>query len=152
MQFQVLLSLWSVTSCLCMDKIPDNYVKKNVSQNKRLIHELEWSKCSCSRFDNSAIQMNRLERVSREQNSQELGDLVSAHTTDAAKSMLRMSNFRINYCNWKSYLAQNCQLFLEIKSKFFIQPPRQITSEGEKSMWCLEHSNYSNYQSGKWCL
>ncbi len=52
--------------------------------------------------------------------------------TDAAKSMLRMLNFRINYCNWKSYLAQNCQLFLEIKSKYFIQSPRQITSEGKK--------------------
>ncbi len=32
--------------------------------------------------------------------------------TDAAKSKLLMSNFRINYCNWKSYLGQNCQLFV----------------------------------------
>ncbi len=44
--------------------------------------------------------------------SKEPGDLVSARATDAAKSKLLMSNFRINYCNWKSYLAQNCQLFV----------------------------------------
>ncbi len=39
-------------------------------RNKRFIHELEWSDCSCSRVDNSLIQMNRLERVFSELNSQ----------------------------------------------------------------------------------
>ncbi len=33
--------------------------------------------------------------------SKEPGDLVSARATDAVKSKLLMSNFRINYCNWK---------------------------------------------------
>ncbi len=44
--------------------------------------------------------------------TKEPADLVSARVTDAAKSKLLMSNFRINYCNWKSYLGQNCQLFV----------------------------------------
>ncbi len=44
--------------------------------------------------------------------SKEPGDLVSTRATDTAKSKLLMSNFRINYCNWKSYLGQNCQLFV----------------------------------------
>ncbi len=46
--------------------------------------------------------------------SKEPGDLVSVSATDAAKSKLLMLNFRINYCNvnWKSYLGQNCQLFV----------------------------------------
>ncbi len=34
MQFQVLLSLWSVTSCLCIDKIPE-VAKTEVSKPKR---------------------------------------------------------------------------------------------------------------------
>ncbi len=34
MQFQVLLSLWSVTSCLCIDKIPE-VAKTKVSKPKR---------------------------------------------------------------------------------------------------------------------
>ncbi len=34
------------------------------NRNKRFIHELEWSDCSCSRVENSPIQMIRLERVS----------------------------------------------------------------------------------------
>ncbi len=44
--------------------------------------------------------------------SNEPGDVVSARATDAAKSKLLMLNFRINYCNGKSYLGQNCQLFV----------------------------------------
>ncbi len=34
MRFQVLLSLWSVTSCLCIDKIPE-VAKTKVSKQKR---------------------------------------------------------------------------------------------------------------------
>ncbi len=34
MRFQVLLSLWSVTSCLCIDKIPE-VAKTKVSKPKR---------------------------------------------------------------------------------------------------------------------
>ncbi len=34
MQFQVLLSLWSVTSCLCIDEIPE-VAKTKVSKPKR---------------------------------------------------------------------------------------------------------------------
>ncbi len=83
------------------------------NRNKRFIHELEWSDCSCSRVENSPIQMNRLERVSSELNSQVKNrEILWARATDAVKSKLLMSNFRINYCNWKSYLGQNCQLFV----------------------------------------
>ncbi len=57
--------------------------------------------------------MIRLERVFRELNSQVKNrEILWARTTDAAKSKLLMSNFRINYCNWKSYLGKNCQLFV----------------------------------------
>ncbi len=57
--------------------------------------------------------MIRLERVFSELNSQVKNrEILWARATDAAKSKLLMSNFRINYCNWKSYLGQNCQLFV----------------------------------------
>ncbi len=62
-------------------------------------------------FKNSLIQMIRLERVFSELNSQVKNREIS-RATDAAKSKLLMSNFRINYCNWKSYLGQNGQLFV----------------------------------------
>ncbi len=39
-------------------------------------------------------------------------EILWARATDAAKSMLLISNFRINYCNLKSYLCQICQLFV----------------------------------------
>ncbi len=59
--------------------------------------------CSCSRVENSLIQMIRLERVfSSELNSQVKNrEILWARATDAVKSKLLMSNFRINYCNWK---------------------------------------------------
>ncbi len=74
-----------------------------IETNKRLIHELQWSDCSCSRVDDSLIQMIRLERVfSSELNSQVKNrEILWARATDAVKSKLLMSNFRINYCNWK---------------------------------------------------
>ncbi len=58
--------------------------------------------------------MIRLERVFfSELNSQVKNrEILWARATDAVKSTLLMSNFRINYCNWKSYLGQNCQLFV----------------------------------------
>ncbi len=58
--------------------------------------------------------MNRLERVFfSELNSQVKNrEILWARATDAVKSKLLMSNFRINYCNWKEYLGQNCQLFV----------------------------------------
>ncbi len=90
-----------------------NLLNRFANLNKRFIHELEWSDCSCSRVDNSLIQMIRLERVSSELNSQVKNrEILLARATNAAKSKLLMSNFRINYCNWKSYLGQNCQLFM----------------------------------------
>ncbi len=90
-----------------------NLLNRFADRNKRFIHELEWSDCSCSRVENSLIQMNRLERVSSELNSQVKNrEILWARATDAVKSKLLMSNFRINYCNWKSYLGQNCQLFV----------------------------------------
>ncbi len=58
-------------------------------RNKRFIHELEWSDCSCSRVENSLIQMNRLERVSSELNSQVKNREIlwaRACATDADKS------------------------------------------------------------------
>ncbi len=62
---------------------------------------------------NSLIQMIRLERVFSELNSQVKNrEILWARATDAVKSKLLMSNFRINCCNWKSYLGQNCQLFV----------------------------------------
>ncbi len=46
--------------------------------------------------------MIRLERVSSELNSQENNrEILWARATDAVKSMLLMSKFWINYCNWK---------------------------------------------------
>ncbi len=46
-----------------------NLFNRYANRNKRFIHELEWSDFSCSRVDNSLIQMIRLERVSSELNS-----------------------------------------------------------------------------------
>ncbi len=63
-------------------------------------------------FHNTLIQINRLERVFSELNSQERTRRSCERATDAAKSKLLMSNFRINYSNLKSYLGQNCQLFV----------------------------------------
>ncbi len=61
------------------------------------------NKRSCSRVENSLIQMIRLERVFfSELNSQVKNrEILWARATDAVKSKLLMSNFRINYCNWK---------------------------------------------------
>ncbi len=54
--------------------------------------------------------MIHLERVSSELNSQVKNrEILWARATDAVKRKLLMSNFRINYCNWKSYLGQSCQ-------------------------------------------
>ncbi len=46
-----------------------NLLNRFANRNKRFIHELEWSDCSCSRVENSLIQMNRLEQVFSELNS-----------------------------------------------------------------------------------
>ncbi len=80
-----------------------NLFNRFANRNKRYIHELQWSDYSCSRVENSLIQMIRLERVFfRELNSQVKNREISwARATDAVKSTLLMSNFRINYCNWK---------------------------------------------------
>ncbi len=61
------------------------------------------NKHSCSQVENSLIQMIRLERVFfSELNSQVKNrEILWARATDAVKSKLLMSNFRINYCNWK---------------------------------------------------
>ncbi len=61
------------------------------------------NKRSCSRVENSLIQMIRLERVFfSELNSQVKNrEILWAHATDAVKSKLLMSNFRIHYCNGK---------------------------------------------------
>ncbi len=54
--------------------------------------------------------MIRLERVFSELNSQVKNREISwARAIDAVKSKLLMPHFRINYCNWKSYLGQSCQ-------------------------------------------
>ncbi len=44
-----------------------NLLNRYTNRNKWLMRELEWSDCSCS---DSVIQMNHLERVSSELNSQ----------------------------------------------------------------------------------
>ncbi len=80
-----------------------NLFNQFTNLNKRFIHELQWSDSSCSRVENSLIQMIRLERVFfSELNSQVKNrEILRAHATDAVKSKLLMSNFRISYCNWK---------------------------------------------------
>ncbi len=80
-----------------------NLLNRFANRNKQLIHELQWSDCSCSQVETSLIQMIRLERVFfSELNSQVKNREISwARATDAVKSKLLMSNFRINYCNWK---------------------------------------------------
>ncbi len=80
-----------------------NLFNRFANRNKRFIDELQWSDYSCSRVENSLIQTIRLERVFfSELNSQVKNREISwARATDAVKSKLLMSNFRINYCNWK---------------------------------------------------
>ncbi len=80
-----------------------NLFNRFANRNKRFIHELQWSDCSCSRVENSLIQIIRLERVFfSELNSQVKNREISwARATDAVKRKLLMSNFRINYRNWK---------------------------------------------------
>ncbi len=80
-----------------------NLFNQFANRNKRFILELEWSDYSCSRVENSLIQMIRLERVFfSELNSQVKNrEILWARATDAVKRKLLMSNFRIHYCNWK---------------------------------------------------
>ncbi len=88
---------------------------QSVRKSLQTIHwRIAMIDCSCSRVETSLIQMIRLERVFfSELNSQVKNwEILWARATDAVKSKLLMSNFRINYCNWKSYLGQNCQLFV----------------------------------------
>ncbi len=70
---------------------------KSVRKSQQTIHS------QMSRVENSLIQMIRLKRVFfSELNSQVKNrEILSARATDAVKSTLLMSNFRINYCNWK---------------------------------------------------
>ncbi len=70
---------------------------QSVRKSQQTIHS------QISRVENSLIQMIRLERVFfSELNSQVKNrEILWARATDAVKSKLLMSNFRINYCNWK---------------------------------------------------
>ncbi len=69
---------------------------QSVRKSQQTIHS------QISRVESSLIQMIRLERVSSELNSQVKNrDISWARATDAVKSKLLMSNFWINYCNWK---------------------------------------------------
>ncbi len=70
---------------------------QSVRKSQQTIH------AQISRVENSLIQMIRLERVFfSELNSQvQNREILWARATDAVKSTLLMSNFRINYCNWK---------------------------------------------------
>ncbi len=70
---------------------------QSVRKSQQTIHS------QISRVENSLIQMIRLERVFfSELNSQiKNREILWARATDAVKSTLLMSNFRINYCNWK---------------------------------------------------
>ncbi len=70
---------------------------QSVRKSQQTIHS------QISRVENSLIQMIRLERVFfSELNSQVKNREISwVRATDAVKSTLLMSNFRINYCNWK---------------------------------------------------
>ncbi len=70
---------------------------KSVRKSQQTIHS------QISRVENSLIQMISLKRVFfSELNSQVKNqEILWARATDAVKSTLLMSNFRINYCNWK---------------------------------------------------
>ncbi len=70
---------------------------QSVRKSQQTIHS------QISRVESSLIQMIRLERVFfSELNSQVKNrEILWARATDAVKSTLLMSNFRINYCNWK---------------------------------------------------
>ncbi len=70
---------------------------QSVRKSQQTIHS------QISRVENSLIQMIRLERVFfSELNSQVKNrEILWARATDAVKRKLLMSNFRINYCNWK---------------------------------------------------
>ncbi len=86
-----------------------NLFNRFANRNKRLIHELQWSDCSCSRVENSLIQMIRLERVFfSELNSQVKNREISwARATDAVKSKLLMSKF-MELILWQNNLNLNC--------------------------------------------
>ncbi len=70
---------------------------QSVRKSQQTIHS------QISRVESSLIQMIRLERVFfSELNSQVKNrEILWARATDAVKSTLLMSNFRIHYCNWK---------------------------------------------------
>ncbi len=70
---------------------------QSVRKSQQTIHS------QISRVENSLIQTIRLERVFfSELNSQVKNrEILWARATDAVKSKLLMSNFRIHYCNWK---------------------------------------------------
>ncbi len=65
-----------------------NLFNRFANRNKRFIYELQWNDCSCSRVENSLIQMIHLERVFfSELNSQVKNREISwARATDAVKS------------------------------------------------------------------
>ncbi len=73
-----------------------NLFNRFANRNKRFFHELQWSDYSCSRVENSLIQMIRLERVFfSELNSQVKNrEILWARATDAVKSKLLMSNWK----------------------------------------------------------
>ncbi len=87
---------------------------KSVRRSQQTIHSrIGMIRLQLFSSRHSLIQMIRLERVSSELNSRVKNrEILWARATDAVKSKLLMSNFRINCCNWKSYLGQNCQLFV----------------------------------------
>ncbi len=72
---------------------------QSVRKSQQTIH----SQIAMIRLQLLMLQMIRLERVFfSELNSQVKNREISwARATDAVKSTLLMSNFRINYCNWK---------------------------------------------------
>ncbi len=77
-------------------------VKSVRKSQQRIQSQIEMIDCSCSRVDDSLIQMICLEQVFSELNSQVKNrEILWARATDAVKSKLLMSNFRINYCKWK---------------------------------------------------
>ncbi len=67
-----------------------NLFNRFANRNKRFILEMQWTDCSCSRVENSLIQMIRLERVFfSELNSRVKNREISwARATDAVKSRI----------------------------------------------------------------
>ncbi len=83
-------------------------ISTNDSFTKRKIES------SCSQVVNSLIQIIYLESLQWTELTSKNRENLWAHADAQLKSKLLMLNFRINYCDRKSYLGQNLLVFCEL--------------------------------------